>query len=64
VDVIKDFVVQWQKMKEALERQQERLMGESLDGAPLDVNEYQTRISRIIDQLDQLLKAHDDTNRP
>jgi len=51
-------------MKEALERQQERLMGESPDDAPLDVEEYQTRISRIIDQLDQLLKAHNDTNRP
>ena len=51
-------------MKEALERQQERLMGESPDSAPLDVKEYQTRISSIIDQLDQLLKAHDDTNRP
>ena len=58
--MIKDFVVQWRKMKEALERQQERLMGEPPDGAPLDVKEYQTRIGHIIDQLDQLLKAHDD----
>jgi hypothetical protein len=54
--VIEDFVVQWRKMKEALERQQERLKGE-VEDEPL-MREYQSRIGQLITLLEELLSLH------
>jgi hypothetical protein len=54
--VIEDFVVQWRKMKEALERQEERLKEEFVD-EPLNTD-YQSRIGQLITVLEELLTLH------
>ena len=54
--VIEDFLVQWRKMKEALERQQERLK-EEFEDEPLKTD-YQSRIGQLIKVLEELLSLH------
>jgi hypothetical protein len=54
--VIEDFPVQWRKMKEALERQQERLK-EEFEDEPLKTD-YQSRIGQLIKVLEELLSLH------
>ena len=54
--MIEDFVVQWRKMKEALERQEERLKEEFVD-EPLNTD-YQSRIGQLITVLEELLTLH------
>ena len=54
--VIEDFMVQWRKMKEALERQQERLKAEFEDEALK--TEYQSRIGQLIKVMEELLSLH------
>ena len=61
--MIEDFVVQWRKMKDALERQEERLTEQAFEGGRLRLEEYQALIRRVIEQLDQLLKAHEALSR-
>ena len=54
--MIEDFLVQWRKMKEALERQQERLK-EEFEDEPLKTD-YQSRIGQLIKVLEELLSLH------
>ena len=53
-------MVQWRKMKEALERQQERVK-EEFEDEPLKT-EYQPRIGQLIKVLEELLSLHGTRN--
>jgi hypothetical protein len=56
--VLDGFVVQWRKMKDALESQQLRLKEASPQGEPRTTPGYEPRIGELIQKLDELLKDH------
>jgi hypothetical protein len=57
-ELLESFVVQWRKMKDALEGQQQRLKEASITGGAPSPERYESSIIQLIRQLDELLKDH------
>jgi hypothetical protein len=57
-ELLESFVVQWRKMKDALESQQQRLEEASIKGGAPTPERYESGINQLIRQLDELLKDH------
>jgi hypothetical protein len=55
---VDDFVVQWRKMKDALESQLEALAAGEVQGERLKPDECETGIRDLIQGLTKLIEAH------
>jgi hypothetical protein len=55
---VDEFVVQWRKMKDALESQMERLAQGKVEGERLNAEECQAGIRELIVGLTKLIEAH------